>query len=266
LDFVVLGLIFGSVLAIIGFLIHELAGRAEVDAPAWLGTAGLSLMVSALFIWGITAAVAFADIDDGRARVIVIIATVLAVIATVLASLLFQHGKGTTGQVGLQANLAKTSSELSGWTSPDVTEPSQDIAERPVDDDSSKAGVEDSSSIETTPESLEQTDSSELRTSDYWLQTWLSPEAKTDAGMSQQNEEEEPTLALSTEQIPEVIEPSYDFNLLPEESKPEQFDAEPLDSEEQVASVDQSDATPNSETDAVPSKSEDMLKAVEKNG
>ncbi|CAN5888414.1 hypothetical protein BH24CHL4_BH24CHL4_12180 [soil metagenome] len=86
MDYVIAGLGFGAVLAIVGFLLRELGLSRRRPFPRWMPDAGVALMCAALIIWVVTAAAFFSGLDDDTALRVVTGSAVVATLGSLAAA------------------------------------------------------------------------------------------------------------------------------------------------------------------------------------
>ena len=166
LDYLIIGLTSGSLFAIAGFFLREIGLRPSSSLPSWSASLGNALMVVGVFIWGVTGAVALADMDDGTGRTMVLVATVLGLVGAVVATFVLARHQAPPAVKSGEIVTTEFPPDLS-WSPPvpevSVPEPTSDVAAhatetRSIDDDDQAARIPD-----------------EERSSDFWLKTWLQP-------------------------------------------------------------------------------------------
>jgi hypothetical protein len=95
-DYLIAGMAVGALLAILGFVLRELAMSRRVSGLIWFADAGIALMFAALVIWAITGAAFVANLEDGTASQVVFSTIILAVAGSAIAAIVSARAHRTT--------------------------------------------------------------------------------------------------------------------------------------------------------------------------
>lgn len=190
MDYVIAGLGFGAVLAIIGFLLTELGGSRRSSIPRWVATAGSVLMFAALILWAVTAAAFFSGLDDDMALRVVAgsgaVATLGALVAVVVIAR--THRPRTTAATSGVAIQVERTAALAGPVGTVVSEPEVKKDEVVGAAETVQPAAEIETGAQDEPEA-------EKNWPEIWRQTWGSesvPESEPAAEPAQVGEDAEP--------------------------------------------------------------------------
>ena len=150
MDYLILGLTSGSLFAIAGFILREIGLRPSSSVPRWCAGLGNALMVVGVFVWGVTGAVALADMDDGTGRTMVLVAALLGLVgAGVSTILLARHQAPLPANAGPKLTTEFSSSESWSPPIPEVAEKDSALGASVAAPESIADGEGESSAIAT---------------------------------------------------------------------------------------------------------------------